>query len=433
MKYLYVDNFRGFSSTLIPIKKVNFLVGENSTGKTSLLSLLNLLCSLQFWVRQEFNTDQVELGNFKDIVSLEAQDKNYFRIGFFLDQLESKKNGTKSPILILMTFTESNDMPLLTRYNYLDNEAEYEIIFSESEEAIKYRQSSTAQNDYSPEGLLQKIKQWEREKGTKKGFKTLKGQELAGKTETLSAATYLVGMKYARELSPTQFKFFRDFAWIAPIRSKPRRTYDRFKYDFSPEGEHAPYLIKKILSDKRSSAGFLEFIRNFGDKSNLFSSINVNEFGMDTSSPFELKIKIAEKLININYVGYGVSQCLPFLVEMFSRNEGTWYAIQQPEVHLHPKAQAALGNLFYSLSISEDKNFLIETHSDYIIDRFRLNCRQVENKPVVDSQVLYFERTPVGNTVYPIEIDDGGKYSENQPETFRDFFIKEQLELLELD
>jgi predicted ATPase len=152
---------------------------------------------------------------------------------------------------------------------------------------------------------------------------------------------------------------------------------------------------------------------------------------MDASSPFELKVKIAEKLININYVGYGVSQCLPFLVEMFSRNKGTWYAIQQPEVHLHPKAQAALGNLFYSLSISEDKNFLIETHSDYIIDRFRLNCRQAANKPVVDSQVLYFERTPTGNTVYPIEIDDRGNYSENQPETFRDFFIKEQLELLE--
>lgn len=433
MKYLYVDNFRGFSSTLIPIKKVNFLVGENSTGKTSLLSLLNLLCSMPFWVRQEFNTDQVELGNFIDIVSLEAQDKSYFRIGFFLDQLESKKNGTKSPILILMTFTESSDIPLLTRYNYLDNETEYEIIFSESEEAIKYSRSSAAQQDYSPESLLQKINRWEKEKETKKEFKTLQGEELAGKTETLSAAAYLVGMKYARELSPTQFKFFRDFAWIAPIRSKPRRTYDRLKYDFSPEGEHAPYLIKKILSDKRSSAAFLKFIRGFGRKSSLFSSIDVNEFGMDASSPFELKVKIAETLININYVGYGVSQCLPFLVEMFSRNKGTWYAIQQPEVHLHPKAQAALGNLFYSLSISEDKNFLIETHSDYIIDRFRLNCRQAASKPAVDSQVLYFERTPTGNTVYPIEIDDRGNYSENQPETFRDFFIKEQLELLELD
>ena len=42
MNYIYVDNYRGFSKTLVPIGEVNFLVGENSTGKTSILGLIKL-------------------------------------------------------------------------------------------------------------------------------------------------------------------------------------------------------------------------------------------------------------------------------------------------------------------------------------------------------------------------------------------------------
>jgi predicted ATP-dependent endonuclease of OLD family len=86
MKYVYVDNFRGFQDTLIPLKKVNFLIGENSTDKTSILSLLNLLSATQFWQQYEFNTDQVELGNFKNIVSIESKNRGYFRIGFLMNE-----------------------------------------------------------------------------------------------------------------------------------------------------------------------------------------------------------------------------------------------------------------------------------------------------------------------------------------------------------
>lgn len=430
MRYLYVDNFRGFKNTLIPIKKASFLVGENSTGKTSILSLLNVLSSLQFWLRQEFNTEQMELGNFKNIVSMESSDSSYFRIGFFLDEIPSK-GKEKSPILILITFVENNDLPVLSQYNYLDNEAEFVILFSEK--SIKYRKNpiKITPDDYSYNGLLQRIEKWKKENG-RKGYKTHKLPDLPGKNDTLSASLYLVGIKYAKELSPTQFRFFKDFSWIAPIRSKPRRTYDQLKYDFSPEGEHAPYLIRKLLTDPKVSGHFRAFIENFGEKSNLLDSVEINEFGTDSSSPFELKVRLDGKPININYVGYGVSQCLPLLVDMFSKNAGTWFAIQQPEVHLHPKAQAALGDLFYRLAIYENKYFLVETHSDYIIDRFRLNYRRGTGKKI-DAQVLYFERTKEGNTVYPIDIDTDGRYSENLPESFRDFFIKEQLDLLQLD
>ena len=66
---LYVNNYRGFSKTFIKLTDVNFLLGENSTGKTSILSLINIISNQKFWFSQEFNTDEVELGYFSEIIS----------------------------------------------------------------------------------------------------------------------------------------------------------------------------------------------------------------------------------------------------------------------------------------------------------------------------------------------------------------------------
>lgn len=440
MIYLYVDNFRGFQETLIPIKRVNFLIGENSTGKTSILSLLNLLSTPQFWQQYEFNTDQVEMGNFKNIVSIESKNQDYFRIGFLMD--ESSKNENNAA-LVLMTFTKVNDLPFLLQFNYLDQQ--FEMEFKISNGFVKHWSEAAENIDLSPAGILEKIKNW----GTNANEKKLKplreinlerGGGMPPLSFFLSTEIRLNRPKYKKTLSfflPSPMQslmngYLKPFIWIAPIRSKPRRTYDRFKYTFSPEGEHSPYLIKQLLTNEESRNHFLKFLENFGAESNLLNSVDITSFGNEPSSAFELMVRLNEKLININYVGYGISQCLPLLVEMFSREDGAWYAVQQPEVHLHPKAQAALGSLIYNLAISEKKNFLIETHSDYIIDRFRLNCRRNANEKV-DSQVLYFERTPQGNTVYPIDIEEKGNYSEKQPKSFRDFFVKEQMDLLALD
>ncbi|GAI71843.1 unnamed protein product, partial [marine sediment metagenome] len=81
MQYLYVDNFRGFYDTFFPIRDVNFLVGENSTGKTSLLSLIHVFYSKSFWFGKLFDSEEVKLGSFRDIVSIASDNKKYFKIG----------------------------------------------------------------------------------------------------------------------------------------------------------------------------------------------------------------------------------------------------------------------------------------------------------------------------------------------------------------
>jgi predicted ATPase len=274
------------------------------------------------------------------------------------------------------------------------------------------------------------FKKWLSQTDIKKDFKELKEKSPFGKG-SLAFIPNLLDSNARKIKGKSGLLFpqiFERFAWLAPTRSKPRRTYDEFKRDFSSEGEHTPYLVKTLLGYRKLGKRFKNFLRQFGKESDLFDSVLIKSFGEQATSPFALNILLQGKTLNIKNVGYGVSQSLPVIVELFARSPNNWFAIQQPEIHLHPKAQAALGDIIFSLATKEKKKFLIETHSDYIIDRFRLNYRKQE--PKVRSQVLFFERTKNQNRVHSIEIGKHGEYSEKQPKGFREFFIKEELKLL---
>jgi hypothetical protein len=224
---------------------------------------------------------------------------------------------------------------------------------------------------------------------------------------------------------------FPEVVWVAPIRTKPRRTYDELQSAFSAEGSHTPYLIKRILDSESEAKKFKEFMRRVGRASGLFQSIQIKPFGSDIAAPFEVDAVLDEKALNLSTVGYGVSQSLPIFVELVARPRGSVFAIQQPEVHLHPRAQAALGDVFFEMAVRDQKSFLIETHSDFTIDRFRMNYRRKKAlKP--NSQILFFERRHKRNTVCPLQIGSNGDLPSDQPDGYRRFFVKEEMRLLGL-
>jgi len=87
--------------------------------------------------------------------------------------------------------------------------------------------------------------------------------------------------------------------------------------------------------------------------------------------------------------------------------------------------------VFFDLSIGKrKKKLIVETHSDYIIDRFRQKQKKSREKSF--AHVLFFLREKGINKAFAINIDDNGNYDSNQPEEFREFFIKEELENLGL-
>jgi hypothetical protein len=225
---------------------------------------------------------------------------------------------------------------------------------------------------------------------------------------------------------------FERVAWLAPIRSKPKRTYDGYGQHFSPEGEHTPYIIRKKLDSSKGAQQFRKALTSFGTESGLFSDVKIHDLGDDAASPFELMISLRKDCaLRINSVGYGVSQVLPLVVEMLARRKNSLFAMQQPEVHLHPRAQAALGDVIYNVAENDNKRFLIETHSDFTIDRFRMNYRK-EPQHKSTAQVLFFQRDNLGNQVCCIPINNNGEYPPEQPLAFREFFLKEQMNILGL-
>ena len=138
-----------------------------------------------------------------------------------------------------------------------------------------------------------------------------------------------------------------DLTWIAPIRTKPQRFYDGMRKTFTPEGDHTPFILRKTLRAKTRSREFAAKLKVFGESSGLYEAIRPHSFDRSPQSPFEILVRFAGAELNINNVGYGVSQVLPLVVEFLSKEKGCTFAIQQPEVHLHPRAASCPWRPYY--------------------------------------------------------------------------------------
>jgi predicted ATPase len=430
MNILYLNHFRGFETTYIPLKQVNFFVGENSTGKSSILSILRLLSSPQFWNDDDFNTADVEMGFFDELVSKNFKiNHKEFQIGFLANK-EQKIDRIFNTLLL--NYKNVKSVPTLNEIRFLVQNTSFKVTITNKQFKIFSKIVDYDVND------LENFQKWiEDNNFTEIKYKILKREDDYTSRSPYFELKYFLKreLENSKEIGTlTQPRFLPFSTWIAPIRSKPKRIYENFKLVFSPEGDHTPLLIKSILANdfkkNITKDKFLKAIEKFGKNSGLFDRIEVESLGNQKNSPFHLNIFVNNIPLKITNVGYGVGQVLPLLTEILVTVKGRWFTIQQPEVHLHPRAQAALGNFIFDATISDDKNFLIETHSDFLIDRFRYCIKKNNNN--ISAQVLFFERYEHGNKVSAIEISKLGQYPEELPDAFRSFFINEELNLLSL-
>jgi predicted ATPase len=127
-----------------------------------------------------------------------------------------------------------------------------------------------------------------------------------------------------------------------------------------------------------------------------------------------------------------VSQILPILFDSLEAPPGQTFLLQQPEVHLHPRAQAALGSVLVAQAADRRQTFVVETHSDHLVDRVRMDVREKRGATPLspeDVVILYFERKEGRATVHPIKIDAQGNLID-VPAGYRDFFMLEERRLL---
>lgn len=219
----------------------------------------------------------------------------------------------------------------------------------------------------------------------------------------------------------------------APVRSSPRRVYTPTDQSRSPEGQHTPQVIFKIKeTDPARWVKIRQGLERFGQMSGLFSKIDVSRYRKSGSSPFHINVTLKGKQSNLIDVGYGISQALPLLADMLESPPRSAFLFQQPEVHLHPRAQAALGSFLAQYVSAHRSSYVIaETHSDYLIDRIRYEVRNGVVRSS-DVSILYFEAAGTDVKISQIDLDDEGNIVKAPP-TYRDFFVLEQMKLLGLD
>lgn len=106
-------------------------------------------------------------------------------------------------------------------------------------------------------------------------------------------------------------------------------------------------------------------------------------------------------------VGFGITYTLPILVAVLAAEPGALLLIENPEAHLHPKGQVAMGS-FLALAAKAGVQLLIETHSDHVLNGIRLVVHGGKLPPEA-VRIHFFQRSDVGHEVISPVLDRAGR------------------------
>lgn len=407
MDQIIVENVRCFrEKQTVPLAPLTFLVGENSSGKSSLLALTRIVWDLAAEGKANFNEEPFLLGAYEQIASQSGSRKAAatFTLG---GQLSTVDSG-----IVSARFTAQKAQPVLRLWSFKSTSYQLEVEYDETEKPFLLRyQSSLGRAKITSEELASAVRHdpW----GLFRSCQPKLAKLLPAFDSRLSARS----------------DNYRPYA-LAPIRTRPQRTYDAVKEVITPEGSHIPMVLQGLSGDEKAWDEIHQGFNRFGQVSGLFGKVEVRKFGEEEGGPFQIQVSIDGALRNFVDVGYGVSQALPIIVDCWRGEEGAIFLLQQPEVHLHPKAQAELSSFLALLAKQQNKQFLIETHSDYMVDRIRMDVREGKHglRPE-DVLLLYFERQGGESHIHPLILDESGNIV-NAPPGYRSFFLEEERRFL---
>lgn len=433
-----LKNFRCFEdSGRVKIAPITILVGENSTGKTSFLSAYRGVLDYFHGIDAfNFNKDPFELGSFDQIIHYRGgghKKKSHFsieiekpvrstalrkRFGVSDIQVHLELNFQKDGLKTLISGLKiSSDF---FQINYFREGKETKITFDIIGEQAKMKSVQVPSSwqaagfPFHPRYLMYMFEDV---------FLSSRNIE---KNEALGVSS--ADIKLIMQIYNSFFRnFYRPAYASSPVRTQPDRVYSQIDDTPKPSGNHIPVALARLKAyDREKWHVVKENLDNFGRSSGLFGSIDVIKKGKTETDPFEVRLKSGGVSSNIIDVGYGVSQILPIIGEMFLSDNGASFIFQQPEVHLHPRAQAELGSLFADVQKNKNHHFMIETHSDYIIDRLAIEIQRKSIRPDTVS-IVYFDKSLGQTKATSMAFDEDGNLS-GAPPNYRDFFTKETLD-----
>ncbi len=453
MDKVTLENYRCFHNEQVArLAPLTLLVGDNSTGKTSFLAMIRALMDIAGSRYPDFKEEPYDLGSFDEIAHHrggKGGKAKVFKAGFSTTA-KTKNRHSKSekdiPRNFNVTFGKRGTTPILVKRNFAFGNYWADESFNEDRSYIL--QIGTSRGSWQkkvPAKIMDGFNfEYDLEVPLLLGFDvTFSGEDeekFDPGFEPLSNSPAITSkdLNLVRRLLFSNHRIFyqRPFA-SAPVRSKPSRTYDPSRVTPDPEGDYVPmYLANMYFQYKREWNNLKNQLEKFGRAAGLFDEISIRPLTKKDSGAFHVQIrKFGNRLKgpkrNIIDVGYGVSQILPVITELLRPDAPSKFLLQQPEVHLHPSAQAALGSLFCQVA-NWNRQLIVETHSDHLIDRVRMEVRDGD-LPIKPEEVsiLYFERNELDVRIHSLGLDKEGNVL-HAPSNYRRFFMEETRRSLRL-
>ena len=216
------------------------------------------------------------------------------------------------------------------------------------------------------------------------------------------------------------------------MRDVPRRSYTwagDIPEHVSTNGDGA---VNAILAaqDRRISEGFKQTARPFQQliakwlkRLGLLDSFEARKIA-ENRKDYEVRVRTkgSSKDVDLTDVGFGISQALPVVVESFYVPQDSTVIIEQPELHLHPRVQSELADLFIAAIRARENGeerriqFIVESHSEHFLQRLQ---RRIAEKTLGPQDVaLYFcEPSSQGSILRELKVNIYGEI-EDWPDDF---------------
>jgi len=227
-------------------------------------------------------------------------------------------------------------------------------------------------------------------------------------------------------------------ALVGPLRAPPARVYELAN---SPgrsvgiRGEFMPSLLASSAPDRLTELN--AWIQKLG----IPYELTVRLQDLAPAGAFivlALRDTRTGVMVTPSDVGFGVGQLLPILAQGILGDSSTT-CVMQPELHLHPRLQAALGDFFIGTTFPEAvvalrghdpvQHWIIETHSEALMLRIQRRIREgrLSNEHV---SVLYVDDSDGSSRVLRLRLDEQGRFIDEWPggffeESFRELFPEE--------
>lgn len=223
-------------------------------------------------------------------------------------------------------------------------------------------------------------------------------------------------MSHSLVISGAIDQLFSMTHYLGPLREPPERIYIWGGQAPQDVGRRGELTIAALLSERGRAIQprIAELLVQMG----LAHSFKVAPIA-DGRREHEVLLQLAPGAtpVALADVGVGLSQVLPVLVLCWYVPEGSIIIFEQPELHLHPRAQYALADVFIAATRERDVQIILESHSEHLLTRLQ---RRIAERNISDEEVcLYFTEIEAGTSqLERLAMDEYGNITNFPPDFF---------------